>query len=843
MKRIDKTCFAQHVRAAFRRSTRSAIGPAAQLRCAFLAFLLLPATAAGAEITQSASAAAGPATALMSAARVETLLDRLPLSFEANKGQFDKRVKFVARGQRKNLFLTEEGIFFALSNAGSSVPTMRLVRLDFEDVEGNAEFAGVDQLAGISNYFIGNDYRKYVTNVPHFAGVRQLDVYPGVDIVYYGNQGRLEFDFIVFPGQDVRRIKLRLTGHDAAAISESGDLLVTTRAGDLMLKKPRAYQEQDGERVEVSASYVLTQSQLQFEVGAYDHTRPLVIDPLVSYSTYLTGSSDDYANAIAVDSNGDTYVTGYTCSTNFPLFGGLQITLSAGTCNAFVTKLNANGTGVIYSTLLGGSKGGAAGFGIATDAAGNAYVTGTVNASGFPVTKSAYQPKFTSPSSFLSKLGPEGNTLVYSTFLNGTSAKAVAVDPSGNAYVTGSTVSGFTTTAGAFQQASGGNNDAFIIKLNAAGTAAVYATFLGGSDADNSLAIAVDATGSAYVTGTTKSTNFPIANALDPNPVADPVNSEKAFVTKLHSTGGALVYSTYFGGSVGAKGTAIAVDSFGNTYIAGNTTSADLPVLRAFQPTKLGADGFITKFDASGSALVYSSYFGTPRCTTPGSPCFGGSGELGITGMALDPAGNVYLAGWTTSIATYPAVDPIVVNSPTDSFQIPITAKIHEGLSTSIVYSTRIGILNQIGDVAANAIAVDANGNAYVAGRAWRQVPTTPGAFQTVDDGNGIFNGDDGFVFKVSPGRFTTSLSPSNPAPTTADSITLTALVTSAVPGGTVTFNHNGTPIGTAPMSQGYATFTTGLPGGVHELTAVYSGDGKVSRPLFLPVKQALICN
>ena len=778
----------------------------------------------------------------------KAILENLPLSFEMNSGQFDPQVKFLVRGQGQSSFLTADGLVLVLDNRGLSDSARAVIRIELEDRIGGSKFEGVDRLAARTNYFYGGRRSADITNVANFARVQQTDVYPGIDIVYYGNDRRLEYDFMVAPGVDVKKIKLRLSGHDAANGGESGDIVLTTSAGDLALKKPVAYQERGGQRVDVPAKYVLEGNQVGFEIAAYDSGLPLVIDPIVSYSTYLGGTSVDDVPAIAVDSGGNTYIAGTTYSADFPTLNALQSTL-AGPRDAFVVKLNANGSGLVYSTYLGGSRGSSYGRGIAIDSAGNAYVHGETTSASFPTTRGAYQTSFRSAGArFVSKLGSNGNALVYSTFVNGLAlavggngdifAHPIAVDAGGSVLISGVGTSGFSTTPGAFQTTLKGLSDAAIVKLNATGTAAVFATFLGGSADEHGVATAADAPGNVYVTGYTKSSDFPLANAFQ----SARKGSQDAFVTKF-SPGGALIYSTLLGGSGNDSGEAIAVDASGNAFVAGNTTSADFPILRAFQSTMPTAAQtiFITKLGPSGNALVYSSFYGGPGCFTPGPPCFSQPGHAYASGIAVDGAGNAYITGYT-SFTAWPQADSIITNLPTnDGRTISFVAKVQELSSAKLSYSTIFGSTSPTGDAIALAIAVDANANTYVTGFVDGPVPTTAGAFQ--QGRKGPAGQDTIFVFKIAPGRFTTRLSSSHPAPTNTDVITVSAAVTNTAPGGTVTFSDNGGILATVPVSNGGATLTRSFPAGVHVLTAVYSGDNKVSQPMFLPVKQTLLGN
>jgi len=442
---------------------------------------------------------------------------------------------------------------------------------------------GDSQLPGVANYFLGNDPAKWRTNVPTYAKVRYRHVYDGVDLVYYGNQSQLEYDFIVAPGADPRPIRLQFEGARTLALNATGDLEVIGQKGQIAFHKPVVYQEMHGLRQPVAGRFTLLgDNTVSFRVGRYDHAQPLVIDPVLSYSTYLGGTNGgdfgDYGSAVAVDSIGSAYITGHASSTNFPVTkGAFQLVNNEGQygANAFVTKLNSSGTALVYSTYLGGSSDddNAYGLGIAVDSAGNACVAGYTNQNDFPVTKGAFQTvSGGGPNAFITKLNSTGTGLIYSTYLGGDAAEtsgdyanAIALDSSGNAYLTGSAgSSNFPVTKGAFQTVNKnpGLGNAFVAKLNAAGSALVYATYLGGSRVGNTGdyggGIAVDKSGDAYVAGGTYATNFPTTFGS-----YQTVNlgQSNAFVSKLNAAGSALVYSTYLGGNFADSAAAIAVDS------------------------------------------------------------------------------------------------------------------------------------------------------------------------------------------------------------------------------------------------------------------------------------------
>jgi len=574
-----------------------------------------------------------------SMAAVQSAYGHLPLSFEANEGQVDSHVQFLTRGRGHTLFLRASDAVLALRNVAgkterrngeylhyipdSSSPTSdSVVRMTFDGANPQAEVVGLDQLPGIVNYFIGGDPSKWRTNIPTYQKVEYKNVYAGIDLVYYGNQGQLEYDLIVAPGADPTQITLSFDGAEQIEVDQRGDLVLTVPqssndavsggASTLRLHKPVVYQRDDQEEKHfLAATYVLlapeaapprpssaglhpsetpdssTLPNVAFQIAAYDSSRPLIIDPVLAWSTYLGGSGLEEGRGIAVDPAGNAYVTGLTSTlgSGFPGTAGSQIQSALGSGgDAFVTKLNAAGTALVYSTYLGGSDFDQ-GFGIAVDAAGNAYVTGLTKTpgSGFPGTAgSQIQSTFGGiDNAFVTKLNAAGTALVYSTYLGGSGAEGqgIAVDQAGNAYVTGVTSTpgsgGFSGTAGSqIQSTLGGALDAFVTKVNATGTALVYSTYLGGSGDDQGFGIAVDLAGNAYVTGLTGTpgSGFPgTAGSLVQSTYG---GGGDAFVTKVNAAGTALVYSTYLGSSVGDDiGFGIAVDQVGNAYVTGFTSS------------------------------------------------------------------------------------------------------------------------------------------------------------------------------------------------------------------------------------------------------------------------------
>lgn len=776
----------------------------------------------------------------------ENLLTRVLLAFEENRGQFDPRVQYLARGPGYRIFLGKSGATISI-DAADSKKTSAAVRMRFIGASPTAA-VGVDRLGQVTNYFVGGQTIRNYTDVPNFAKVAYRSIYPGVDVVFYGNKQELEYDLVVAPNADPGPISLQLQGANSLALVDDGDLRLSTKAGYLLLRRPVAYQEVDGMRVPVPVDYVIrNKNTVAFRIAAYDLGKPLVIDPILTYSTYLTGSAGAQPKGIAVDASGHAYVVGTTSSTDFPTASAYQ-SRKAGSADVFVTKFNANGTGVLYSTYLGGSKSNNVGSAISIDASGNAYITGTVTAATFPITSGAYQTTGSNASSFVAKLGPLGNTLVYSTYLNGASARAVAVDPAGYVYVAGSASSAFAATTGSFQTVNRGSSNGFIIKLNTDGTAASYSTFLGGSGADAINGIALDASGSAYVAGDAGSTDFPLSGPYQ----GYLRGTTDAFVAKINSAGNGVVYSTYLGGANRESGKAVAVDASGSAYVAGVTYSMDFPTVNGFQArhglsgigtSTTGLDNaFIAKLDPSGSALAYSSYLGGAGCLSPSiNTCLFAKGD-GANSIAVDSQGNAFIGGYASSVS-FPVVDSLNQPKFDNNIYMPFIAKVVSASNGGayLGYSVVLGRDDLVTSAGTLGVAVDGQGNVYGAGNAYPSIgyPVTPGAFQSVP---GQATATMGFVAKLRSAPFRTTLgSARNPA-CQGDSIQLTAAIADANASGEVVFYDGPVNIGTAQVSGGLAKLTTVLPVGVHSLSATFSGDGKSSLPTYQTVRLPAAC-
>jgi beta-propeller repeat-containing protein len=690
-------------------------------------------------------------------AELERAFGKLPLSFEPNQGQTDGRVRFLSRGNGFGLFLTSTEAVLVLRESASPAATSTL-RMGLVGANPRPQAEGLEPFAGKSNYFVGSDPRKWRTDVPTYAKVKYEAVYPGVDLVYYGTQGReLEYDFVVAPGADPAAIRLRFAGAERLEQTADGDLRLHVAGGPVRLRRPVVYQDENGARQEIAAAFVRRgANEVTVQVGAYDAARPLVIDPVLVYSTYLGGTGLDAGLEIAVNAHGSAFVTGLTTSLDFPPAPAAPHLGPGGAWDAFVARLTPAGNSLMYSTYLGGSAdenthGGVSFGGIAIDAADNAYVTGITKSRDFPTTAGAFRTTLNGyADAYVAKLNPAGNALVYSTFLGGSGfdgGQGIAVDALGQAYVTGQDESGDLPLVGAFAKHSlgcgSGYKDGFLAKLDAAGSALVYSTYFGGKACNLGWGITVDAAQDAFVMGETVSPDFPVtATAFDPKCGTDGTCNggiSDIFVTKVSTLlagSASLSYSTFLGGSGEERvvyNGSVAVDGAGRlVYVTGMTASvapADFPVFHAAQPVPSGpADAFITKLDIAqppASQLVYSTYLGGP------------GGDFG-SGIVADINGNAYLAG--SSGGTFPST----TGMPTCTDPGVVVAKLSP--TGAIKWA---GCVSGAGQDSGLDVAVDPAGSAYFTG--WSESYNFPlvNPLQPVFAGGGTPPAD-GFVLKIS---------------------------------------------------------------------------------------------
>jgi len=796
----------------------------------------------------ASTVSAAQAPRLPDQATVARNYGRLPLRFEANHGQSDPSVQFLARGTGYALYLTGEEAVLALRRGETAHAD--LIRMQVAGARPSIAPAGLNALPGSSNYLVGNDPGQWHTGVPAYARVKYPSVYQGIDLVYYGNQGQLEYDFVIAPHADPGPIRLHFSGAQSLQVDESGNLVITAPKGKIAFHKPVVYQIENGRRHAIHSGFkLLAQDSIGFALGRYNRAKPLIIDPTLVYSTYLGGSNSDTLNAIAVDSAGNAYITGTTASTDYPVTtGAFQTKFST----AFVTKLNPTGTALIYSTFLGGSgssSGGDNGLAIAVDTAGDAFITGSTYSTNFPVTTGAFQKTNKAGSggstSFVAKLNPTGTALLYSTYLGGTrsdTAYSLAIDPSGDAYIGGAAYSSdFPVTAGVLQSSnksfpSFGWNE-FVTKLNPAGSALLYSTYLGGSGdygSPTNLCLAIDSAGDAFVATTVLSTDFPVtAGAFQTTNKAS--GRGNMTLAKLNPAATKLLYSTYLGGSSSPYGDdapyGLAVDTAGNAYLSGTTWETNYPITTgAFQTTnKTGGSGastgFVTKMNPEGSALVYSTYLGGTG---------GGSGDRGRA-LAVDSSGDVFVTGsadstdFPVTANAYQTANPAAFNNGAVVFLTEFNSA-----GSALLYSTYFGGANSFSDIG-NAIVLGSNGTVYLTGTTGASdFPITKSVYKTTFNSS---NFTTGFVSEFTFGTVATTIptgttltSNANPAAIGANP-TFTAAVVPAtgtgIPTGNVVFSIDLVNVATVPLtSAGFATYTTktSLALGSHNILASYQG-------------------
>ena len=687
--------------------------------------------------------------------RLREAYGQLPLSFEANHGQTDRAVKFLSRGSGYSLFLTPTAAVLRLENAERRSGNERkeasvadsgkarnlkssVVHMNFAGANPAPRVVGVDELPGKSNYFIGNNPAKWRPGVSNYAKVKYEKIYPGVDLVMYGNQRQIEYDFVVAPGADSNRIRLSFAGAGRIYVESSGgDLILNVGDGKVRQRAPVIYQETDQGKQFVAGRYVLRgKNEVGFEIESYDRTKPLVIDPVLVYSTFVGGSAREYATGLTVDPDGNAYLTGVTFSTDFPTTpGAYQTSLVSG--DGFITKLDPTGSALIFSTYIRG----ATPAGIALDAARNVYVTGGASFN-FPATPGAFRTFMSGfADAFILKLNSGGNSLAYATFLGGNQGEGgggIGVDAAGNAAISGNTNStNFPVTPGAFQPTYGGHRpfyqlfsgDVFVSKINATGSALIFSTYLGGSgdetSSSNASGTAMDAVGNVYVSGATDSTDFPVTpGAFQTTYGGDssPIQKGDAFVAKFNPVG-VITYSTYLGGADYEAAHDIKSDATGNAYVTGMTESVNFPVTPGvYQSVNNGGqDGFVTKLNPLGSSLVYSTYFGGLSVDIPNS-------------IALDATNGVYIAGNTAGSFFPPS--PGCVSLPYKGNYDVFVASLN-ATATARPFFTYLGSSGNDGDA---DVALDANGYVYVGGTVVttpNDFPTTPGAYQTTSNGDG----------------------------------------------------------------------------------------------------------
>jgi hypothetical protein len=697
---------------------------------------------------------------------------RLPLTFEVNKGQAGSEAKFLSRGRGYTAFLTGNGMTLSLRASAVQAPSNQIsaatatVQLALVGATPTPAVSGENPQPGKVNYFVGNNPVKWLTNIPTFAQVRYSNVYPGIDLVYHGSNQQLEYDFEVRAGADPRKIQFAIQGAGQIQLDGKGNLVLSLGNGEVSIESPVVYQESAGQRVPVNGSYVLTDAtHIAFQLSAYDSTKPLVIDPVLSYSTYVGGSGADQSNGIAVDGSGNVYIAGYTNAVDFPVT--TLGTLAANTDHVFVAKLNPTGTSLIYADYLGGNN---TDYGVALvlDTANDVYVTGNTASSNFPVVN-AYQSSQPGPNTgFLSQISADGSSLLYSTYLGGNTydqPTSIAIDSLGEVHVAGYTTSQNFPAVNAYQNTARPSQDGaygtygFLTKFSADGSTLIYSTYFAGNteilqrcDSPHTAfhvysagcypapysalsAIAIDGSGNAYVGGVTSTTNFPTTSGayITTNPTQG--GNNVGVVAKFSSLGD-LDYSTYFYGSSGSQVSVngIAVDSLGDAYITGAAVSdGTFPIINTSicDPGTSGLAcgyAYVTKFDPSAASLLYSTFLGANNYADP-------------IALALDSNNDAYVLSSTQS-STFQTNNAI--ESFTNDNQDILLVEIDPTASTQLFAS----YLGGSGTDSPTGLALDSSGDMYLTGYTTSSdFPVNSGAFQSQSGGS-----TDGFVMMIGTG-------------------------------------------------------------------------------------------
>jgi uncharacterized protein (TIGR03437 family) len=809
--------------------------------------------------------------------------------------------RYTAKGLGYDIDIRSRENTVAWKDSGTRVS----LRTRFLHTRGDARLDPLDALPSHTNYFLGNSPRRWRTGVPNFGRLRVSNLYPGIDLVYHADQRALEYDFVLTPGADPQAIDFEVSGAESVRLDRSGDLVLVAFGDRVRWKAPHLYQELSGSRVPVPGGFVVDGRRIHFRVGAYDRSRALIIDPVLSYSTYLGGASNESSRSVALDSQGNIYIDGVSDSTTLGLPGGFQIS-NGGAGDAFIAKFNPSGK-LVYLTYLGGSAIDI-GTGLAVDASGNAYMAGMTLSPNFPVTKGAFQQTYagsgggaceTSGDAFVAKLNPSGSALIYSTYLGGNQddfGSALAIDAAGDAYVTGYTLSAnFPVTTGVYQPAfagSGGQHskpvcnglnqaipqpwfvtgDAFVTKLNPTGTGLVFSTYLGGTLDDFGLSIALDSSDNVVVGGFTLSENFPVTSgALDGSFGGSEFQnmfftSGDGFVTKLKADGTALVFSTYLGGSGDDLVSGVTSASDGTTWVTGFTSSQNFPVTSgAVQPTYGGyytlpfliedlvGDAFATGINSTGTAVVYSTYLG------------GQNNDMGDA-IAVDSTGLVYVAGSSDSPNFPVTSNAIQLKFAGDGGQAPYFdygdgfVAVIDPTSGKLVYSSYFGGSQ---DDQFWGIALDGAGGVWAAGNTMStNLPVSINAQQSAYAGytaspaikgdsmlvhfanlaqaqpalTGIENSASGASTAVSPGMiFTLYGTNMGPAMLAGASLTSTGTLATSQAGVTITFNGVAAPIVyvSATQAAGVVPFEVA---GQSSVQVAVQYNGANSPPLTVPV-------
>lgn len=679
------------------------------------------------------------------------MLAGLPIAFEPNRGQAENSTQFIARTPDLAIDFSSAGP--RLRWRAHKSESAGSLEIHFPGANRQPKIEGEVPLAGAGNYFIGNDPAGWITDLPTYGRLRYRQIYPGVDLVFYGRGRHLEYDFVIAPGADPAKVRMEFAGADRMWRDDSGNLILVIEDRELAIRAPAIYQETERGRQAIPGHYVINEDrQVSLELADFDAARPLIVDPIIDFSTYLGGVGLDTGYAVTVDPAGNIYVVGQTASLNFPTRNPLFNALN-GANDAFIVKVNPQGSTVLFSTYLGGRNPGDRAWAVAVDRNGHIHVCGETNSVNFPIVNGAQTNFRGNTDAFISILANAGNALLYSSYLGGSFqdvAYGMALDDDGNIYLTGGTKSSNFPTRNPLQAELRGPKDAFVAKLNAAGEL-VFSTYLGGdaagdggSEDESGFGIALDPWRNIYLAGLTSSPTFPTVNALQ----AHFGGVEDAFIARIEADGSKFAYATYLGGSRADNARGIAVDAFGQVYLTGYTFFPDFPTVDPLQPDYKGnIDAFVAKLSAAGDRLIFSTFLG-------------GSAEenTGIltdltpsSAIAVDKTGNIYVAGKTGS-TDFPTVFPIqgTLRGHTDAF----VAKI-DPAGSALLFSTFLGssFIGDNGiDERALGLAIDPFGGMYLTGQVLQNDLPTVLPFQP-NYGGGL---SDAFLIKVSTPDLTT---------------------------------------------------------------------------------------
>jgi len=816
----------------------------------------------------------------------------LPLTFEENQGQTDSSVKYLARGAGFELFLTDSKSVLSIQGVCRTTASARMFtvagqrelaaskfgralvrhfnrcqtsKLQMAFAGANpAHLTGVGELAAKSSYFVGRDPSKWRTGIPNYARVQYAGLYRGVNLVFYGSRGHLEFDFVVAPGADPHQIALNFNPAKNVRVMPDGDLQIGPRSSAIRLLRPYIYQ-MDGQRTRpIRGGFaLLSGGRVGLRVGRYDHAEPLIVDPVLTYSTFLNGAGgQSEADAIAVDSKGDAYVVGSTSSPSFPTANPYQSSAGAPANGiVFLSKFNPTGTQLLYSTYLGGTGGDTA-TGVAIDSAGNAYITGYTFSTDFPVLN-AFQSVNNNPNAgnaFIAKINTSQSgaaSLVYSSYLGGggstsnpnpwygDSGLGIAADSAGRAFVTGDTVSdtsvaAFPTTSNAYQTSlSSPNGDAFLTVVDttrSGSSSLVYSTYLGGDGAgyfgDMGLGVATDGSGNAYIVGqTTSDGSGPFPTTSGAYQATLNGASGNGFLTEIATTKSglsSLVYSTYFGGAAtgafGDSADAVALDSAGNVYVAGYAASSNFPTTNGAVQMVNSANGkpFVAKFNlaqSGTSSLVFSTLLGGTNS----------SGGQGAAGIAVDGSGDTFIVG-QTSASDFPVTSNAYQNTYKSTAGSNAFLSELDPSASTLLYSTYLGGSNY--DLATGA-ALDPLGDPYVVGYTESSdFPTTAGSLQPTMEGSGS-----AFVSEMSnPNGATLALSANSTTATVTSGQSATyslSVMSQGTFNSPITFACNGLPeYATCQFSPASVTGGSGTATTILTITTEENGSALWTPPI-----------